>query len=284
MKSFVFLSGKGGTGKSVLVCNIAIELAALEKKVLVFDADFGLANVDILMGCDMPTTLAHVIRDKRPLEDAVKQTKHDVDILSGGSGMEELIDLDPTVKTDLLAQLAKIMETYDYVLFDGPPGLTGHLMTLIQATDETVLVATPDPTCLMDAYAMAKYIWQQEDGRSLGLIVNMVESDKEGATIFKRVSVIVGQFLSKTFVNYGSVKKDKRVADSVRSRTPVVVGWENCGASQDIAFLAEVLSGESEIEEDEEEEATMLDKLKAAFSGESEDEDESEDVVLDDAA
>lgn len=274
MKTFSFLSGKGGTGKTLLAINFAISLAEEEMSVLLFDGDFGLANADILMGCEVPVSLAHVIKEKRPLADAVASTDHGVDLISGGSGMEELTDLPADERDRILKELANLISKYDYVVLDGPSGLDSDILPLTKISDLAILVSTPEPTSLMDNYATAKYLWSKIPNHKVGLVINMASSAKGGISVWNRLAGIIGRFLSKEVMNLGYVRRDRHCETSVLQRIPLLIGSPNCTAAQDIHLMVEYVLGREQA--DVEEPTSMLERLKSAFEGKTIDEDEEE--------
>ena len=263
-KFIAIASGKGGVGKSILACSLALSLADEDLKVLVFDADFGLSSIDILCGCEVPTTIGHVIRDQRDLKDAIFTTSFGISIVSGGSGWAELVDVDPGSVQVVLNGLKGLANEFDYILLDCGPGVGEKNLPFIKASDTLLAVTTPDATSLTSVYALVKSVWEASPETEAALVVNGVSSSLHGREIAQRVQSIIGQFLGKEFPYYGSIRHDAAVAKSVFSRSPFVESSPRCHAAIDIYALTEKVMDPSGAES--EEDLNFLDRLKSNFS------------------
>lgn len=264
------VSGKGGTGKSVLACNIAVALVRdYDKKVLLFDADLGLANADVLLGADPPTTLEHIVRDGRALDAALFTTEYGVDIVSGGSGVTELLNPSVDVRTRLATELSNVAARYDVVIIDCPPGTSRSVMSYIQASDTSLLVVTPEPTSLLDAYALVKAVWAAKPDANVRLLVNNVRNEKQSDEVTEKFEALIGRFLSRSIETTGYVRTDKSVPSSVQTRTPFVEGAPKSAASRDLDTVIETL-----LEMPQGETRVMLDLLREKAFAPAEDHDE----------
>lgn len=272
MKIVCFVSGKGGTGKTTLACNMAYGLADEGKKVLLFDADFGLSNVETVAGIDVPCTVGHIVRDDRPLSDAVTSTKAGFDVIAGGTGFESLVGISAEKSASLLDELGKIGADYDFVLVDAGPGIGSTVLACLAKADELIIVTTPDPTGLTDAYAVVKVANDRHAEMPICFVVNRAANEAHGEKVANGLKSVLGQFLSRDVRFLGSVRDDKTVDVALNNAKLVTIGQPKSGASQDIfdvtyAFLRGEEAGASE-------ELSILDRIKAVFgkggSGESE--------------
>lgn len=240
-RTIAVTSGKGGTGKTSVACSLAVTLAGMGegRKVLLFDADFGLPNADVTMGVEVGCTLGHVVRERRELRDAVTATPWGVDLISGGSGWPELAGLGASGIGELLAGLSALGSGYDHVVVDTAPGVGARVQPLLEAADLNLLVVTPDATALMDGYAVLKCLWSARPGARAGLVVNQVDGEEQGRHVAKQLRTIVGQFLSQDLSHCGTVRRDGHVGKALRERRPFAKGYPHCAASLGIDEVAE---------------------------------------------
>lgn len=262
MRSLTIASGKGGVGKTSLSANLACAWAMQGKRVLALDADLGLANLDIMLGVRPEWTLRHVVRGEIELRCAVSAVPAGFDLIAGGSGVEELVKLQGQPLEAVLSDLAGLGSSYDCVLFDNAAGLGEHVMAFASAADAVLVVCTPDPASLMDAYATAKRVYAHKPSAAMSLVVNCADSEAQAEVLYEKLRGIVGKFLNRSLDYAGCVRRDQAVALAARTREPFVVKSPNSPASRDVVRLASKLM----------EEATrsnphpFLDRLRAAFS------------------
>ncbi|MBN1129529.1 MAG: P-loop NTPase [Chitinispirillaceae bacterium] len=236
--SIAVTSGKGGVGKTNIALSLAIALSRMKKKVLLFDGDLGLANLHLLLGVAPRLDLSHVVRGVRTLEEVVWRGPMGVDILPGASGMAEMADLDRSSVESLSGRLCRFEHNYDYLIVDTAAGIAASVTRLASRTDLALLVLTPEPTSLADAYAMAKVLFEQGAQR-IAAVVNMAVSDREGAETFDRLNALVVKFLKKCVMSYGVLPYEKEVPRSVKKQQVLVMddpGGRFSGKIQSVAW------------------------------------------------
>ncbi|HYE78144.1 MAG TPA: MinD/ParA family protein, partial [bacterium] len=173
-------SGKGGVGKTNLTVNLGTALSAAGQRVLILDADLGLANVDVLMGIAPPHTLWHAIYGQIPLADIIYRGPGQLQILAGASGVEGLADLPDAQRETLLQRLSYLEQEFDFILIDCGAGVDHNVLGFTAAADEALLVCTPEPTAVMDVYGLIKLIHRRRPDARISLVMNQVERAAEG--------------------------------------------------------------------------------------------------------
>ncbi|KAA0547919.1 MinD/ParA family protein [Bacillus sp. BGMRC 2118] len=219
-KVIAVVSGKGGVGKSNFSLNFAINLARQQQKVLIFDMDIGMGNIDILMGLSSRGSFVDIFKQGVSIQDIIKEGPEGVDFISGGSGLSTLFKLDSDKLSYFLNQLGKLALDYDYILFDMGAGITEDSLQFLLSVHEIFVVTTPEPTAITDAYSMMKYICTKENNAEFYLIVNRVLSHEEGTSTLKRLSEVMRQFLKKEIVQLGYLPDDRNVNKAVSRQTP----------------------------------------------------------------
>ena len=194
MKIISVTSGKGGVGKTSLVSNMALGLSKLGKKVLIFDGDLGMANVDIFFGAHPKKNLDDFLNGQ-PLKDCLTSVAQNIDLLAGGSGIYDLCHLNAFQRREILDHLAGMNYLYDYLIIDTSPGLHDHVLHLNSIADECLVLLTPDPSSFTDAYALIKVLSQKYKMQKFSVICNQVQDEKAGAQLFLRFADVVQQFL-----------------------------------------------------------------------------------------
>lgn len=214
-------SGKGGVGKSNLVANLSLAISRLGKSVLAFDADLGMANLDVIFGVRPKYTLYHVLKGKKDLLDIIITAAPGVKFIAGGSGMAELADLNSKDKNHFIEELKKLERYTDVIVIDTGAGLSSNVISFVRAADEVVLVTTPEPTAMADAYGILKTLAAtSEVFPKTSLIINRVRTPEEGTFIARRIAKVANEFL-EVKVNYGGyIIDDPAVSKSVRAQKP----------------------------------------------------------------
>jgi flagellar biosynthesis protein FlhG len=240
-------SGKGGVGKTNVVANLAVAMGRMGKRVLILDADLGLANMDILLGLNPRFTIQHVISGERRLKEVILSTPGGCHLLPAASGIQELTDLDYSQRLFLLNELDVLQDQFDIMLIDTGAGISANVMYFNFAAMERVVVVTNEPTSLTDAYALIKVLTKKYRQRKFKILVNIARNPEEGLRIFKQLSVVVDRFLGSLAMDYlGCVQHDENVPRAVRQQQAVVQRYPNTRASKDFVVLAERILSEDE--------------------------------------
>jgi flagellar biosynthesis protein FlhG len=242
--SLLFTSGKGGVGTSNLALNLAIALAEAGERVVLIDADLGLANIDLLCGLTPAHDLGDVLSGACRLSDAVVEGPGGVRILPGAHGMRTLLEALGDGPARLVDELSELEEQSDFVIIDAGSGLGPGIATLATAADEVVVVTTPEPTSVADAHAAIHRFRRTLGPPRLRALVNQAATASEAADVLARLSASSRQFLGTVVTGLGYVRVDPHVRLAVRARRPFVVGYPGSAASREVRRLARVLVAE----------------------------------------
>ena len=237
-KTIAVTSGKGGVGKSSISVSLAIALARNNVTVTLLDADLGLANVNVILGIIPKYNLYHVIKGKKKLREIVIEVPENIKIIAGASGFHQLANLDVKQRTDFIESVAEL-DSDDYMIIDTGAGVSQNVLAFVLAADEVIVVTTPEPTAITDAYGINKSIAAQAPDKSIKLVVNRVQSVAEGKRVAQRVINIAGQFLNVKVENLGFVFDDIAVPKSVRNQKPFFVSYPKSKASVCVSIIAE---------------------------------------------
>lgn len=225
-------SGKGGVGKTNLSINMALAYAQLGKRVVVLDADLGLANVNVVLDVVPKYNLYHLIRKQKTLNDILLDTNYGIQIVAGASGFSKIANLSEEELNVFVEEMGGLSDA-DVVIVDTGAGVSNNVLSFISAADDAIIVTTPEPTAITDAYGIIKIIATEVNNADLGLklIVNRVGSVTEGKKVAERVINISGQFLNIKVDYLGYVFNDPIVSRSVLKRKPFMVVDPNSKAS-----------------------------------------------------
>lgn len=214
-------SGKGGVGKTNISVNLAYCLSKMNKKVLIFDADLGLANVDVMLGIAPRLNLFHLFHNNTPLEEIILTTGYDFDILPAASGVSEMLSLSTGQKLELLEAMDYLEDRIDYLIVDTGAGINDNVIYFNLAVQHRLLVLTPEPTSLTDAYALIKVLRTRHDIDRFKVIVNWARSRDEAVKIFKKLYTACDHFLSGVSLELcGTIPVDQNVKKGVASQVP----------------------------------------------------------------
>lgn len=217
-------SGKGGVGKTNISINMAIAYAQMGKQVVVLDADLGLANVNVILGVIPKYNLYHLIRKQKSMKDIILDTGYGIHIVAGASGFSKIANLSDEERHNFINELAELAVA-DIIIVDTGAGVSNNVLSFVAAADDALIVTTPEPTAITDAYGIIKIIATEIDnlGLSLKLIVNRAKSITEGKKVAQRVINIAGQFLNLKVDYLGFIYDDPAVQNSVVRQKPFIL-------------------------------------------------------------
>ncbi len=232
-------SGKGGVGKTSLTLNLGLALIRLGYKVVIIDADLGLANIDVMINATPRYNLVDVISGEKKVSDILLRGPLDLKIVPGGSGVFELANLDRGKRQGLIDQLADLENEGDFILIDTAAGLSRNVISFVGAADDLILVTTPEPTALTDAYGMLKVLVERKLKYKSHLIVNSTRGMQQGSKTFDGLNRVVCRYLPDMKLNYlGDVRYDPAVSNAVHSFSPFVISRPRSPASVSVSRIA----------------------------------------------
>lgn len=240
-RNIAVTGGKGGVGKSNLAVNLALELGLLGNQVALLDADFGLANADLLCGVSPAYHLGHVVEGLKRVDDITIPLSREVELIPGGSGIEELANFALASKPHVLAQLQAMEENLDFMVIDTAAGIADNVSGVLTAASEVVIVVTPEPTSIIDAYATIKVMLRRQPNASVSVIVNQVVGLGDAEQVFQSIGTATRQFLDHRLEFLGMIPSDPQVTEAIRSQVPVTQYAAGSPASRAIRLIAKNL-------------------------------------------
>ncbi|MBU5673061.1 MinD/ParA family protein [Paenibacillus brevis] len=231
-------SGKGGVGKSNFTLNFALALKSLGSKVLIFDADIGMANIDVLMGVRSRYNLYHLLKGERNIQEIVELGTNGLPFIAGGSGMADLFTLSESDLNFFTSQIERIAGEMDFIIFDTGAGLSKETLKFITSADECLVVTTPEPTSITDAYALIKVVHGLEENVSFRLVINRVTDELEARQVADKISLVAQQFLKMEIPTLGYMSDDSHVMQAVKKQIPFTAAYPGCVAAKDVHSLA----------------------------------------------
>jgi flagellar biosynthesis protein FlhG len=231
-------SGKGGVGKTWLAITLAHLIARTGRKVLLFDGDIGLANVDVQLGLTPAHDLSEVFFSDTALKDVITSYAPNFDIIAGRSGSGNLANLPAKTLVSLKGQLLELAHGYDFVFIDLGAGVEEHVRTLTAIATRCIVVVTDEPTSLTDAYAFIKLCTSAKTAPGIDVVVNQSATLKEGEKTYNSLHKACINFLKLSLPCLGIIRKDGKVKDSIRSQTSLITRAPHCTAASDAATIA----------------------------------------------
>ncbi|MFN2355061.1 MAG: MinD/ParA family protein [Desulfopila sp.] len=238
-------SGKGGVGKTAVVANTAVTLSRMGKSVLILDADLGLANVDVIFGLAPRYNLNHFFSGEQELEKIMVDGPYGIKILPAGSGIQNFTRLDGHHKMRLLDGLDALHSNFDFVLIDTEAGISENVTYFNTAAQEILVVTTPEPTAITDAYALMKLLSTQFQERRFNLIVNQTHNDEEALDVYRKLTIVSNRYLDISIEYFGSVPTDRQMVDSIRKQRIYVDMHPNSAIAKAFITLANRLCDET---------------------------------------
>lgn len=235
-------SGKGGVGKTNMAVNLSLALCKLGRQVILFDADLGLANADLLLGLQPRYNLTHFFQGGRGLADIMCEGPLGLKLIPTGSGIAQLADLGPQERERVLSHFALIEEDADYLVVDTGAGISRNVVSFAQAAEEVLVVTTPEPTARLDAYGLIKVLAQDGYNGRLRVVVNMAESAAEGEEVGRLMENLAGRFLNTHVELLGVVPRDRAVGGAVRAQKPFMLAQPDSPAGRAVMAMATSIS------------------------------------------
>ena len=247
-RTLAVASGKGGVGKTSMTVNLAVQLTRLGRRVVVLDADLGTANADVVCNVRASRTLAHLVAGRCGIEDLVVEAPGGFRLVPGASGLAHMADLDAAQIQRLTAAMTRLEETADVILIDTAAGVGKGVLGFCAAADRLLVVTTPEPTAITDAYALIKTLNTQVASADIHLLVNMVRDEAQGRAVYKRISGVTKRFLSIAPSYAGCVARDEGVPRAVCRRRPFALDAPRSRAAADLLGLAHRLDRHAAVE------------------------------------
>ena len=245
IKIYSIVSGKGGVGKSNLSVNLAIKFQQMGKKVLILDADVGFSNANILLGVDTPLNLFHLLKEGVSLEDIIVTGPTGVDILSGGTDLFYMETLDYGSQKKVINDLSAI-GCYDIIIIDNSAGISMQSLTFTIFAHDLILITTPEPTAITDAYSFLKAISTYKLKDKVKVVINQIPDIATGEDTFNKLSLTSEKFLKLDLENIGFIFNDIRVKNAVMDQLPVVLKYPNSLASKNITQICNNILGDKD--------------------------------------
>lgn len=243
MLSLAVTSGKGGVGKTNVAVNLAVGLARLRHRVALLDADFGLGNVDVLLGLAPQLHLGHVLTGERQIHEVLVEGPDGVQIVPATSGLRELSALTPLQWQRLSAAIHTLGQSVDFLIIDTAAGISANVIDMLTTSDRVAVVTSPEPTAIVDAYAMVKVLTALDREQEVGIVINGVSEGAEADAVFGQLDRAAGQFLGRSLRYYGFVAHDPAVRTAVLVQRPVIEDAPQAPASRCFRMLASRVAG-----------------------------------------
>jgi flagellar biosynthesis protein FlhG len=236
-KAIAVVSGKGGVGKSNFSLNFSLALQKKGYRVLLFDMDIGMANIDVLMGRTQRHSLVHLFDLGLTMPDIIQKGPENLSYIAGGSGLKDIFNFSSDKRAYFLSQLQEITLHYDYILFDMGAGITDESLQIVLSSNEIFLVTTCEPTSLTDAYSALKFIHSYDENIPFHLIINKALNKKQAENTADRLQTVSTRFLNKNIKYQGSIPDDKSVSQAVMEQIPFVLKFPSSYASMELYKL-----------------------------------------------
>jgi flagellar biosynthesis protein FlhG len=230
--------GKGGVGKTNVAINVAAGLSRYGHRVALIDGDFGLGSVDVMLGLTPRAHVGHVLSGERTLSEVLLDGPCGVRILPAASGVQPLTTLTAEQRARLDAALAEARATHDFLIIDTAPGIGDHVVTMLTLAQHVLLVTSTDPAAMVDAYAVAKVLWQIAPGAQISLVANGVRNDAEGRQAFRQIDRAAVRFLGHNLRYLGSVPDDQAVRDAIVQQRALLEHLPQAPASRSLRLIA----------------------------------------------
>lgn len=239
-RTITITSGKGGVGKTNISVNVALHLASLGYRTCLFDADLGLANINILLRLSPEYSLEDVIFDRHRLQDIIIRNYNGIDIIPGSSGVEKMANLESDQVDHLIRSFSEL-DGYDFLLFDTSAGVSRNVLAFCLASSEVVMIVTPEPTSLTDAYALLKILTLNGFSSKVKIVVNQCKSIPIAKLIYNKFKAVVQKYLHTDVMPLGVVIQDQKVVEAIKTQQALILLYPESNASKGIKQIAKNL-------------------------------------------
>jgi len=277
-KVITVTSGKGGVGKSSFSLNLAIELTRRGKKVLLIDSDFGFSNIDIMLGVSTKYSLIDVINGKKDVMEIIEHGIDGVQFISGGSGVYDLVQMDGLQLNRLINSFKRLDDIADIIIFDTGSGVSDNILKMIYASHETILVTTPEPTSITDAYALVKIACRNKSKPIIRLVLNKAQNKKEADAAMNGFAKVVYNYMDLHVDKLGHILRDGNMSNSVKIQQPLMVSFPKSNAASNIKEIVNKYLDGSEDKSTYQGIANFFDKFSDTDEFEVDDLGESYDI------
>lgn len=245
-KTIAIVSGKGGVGKSNFAVNFSLELLHQQKSVLLFDLDVGMGNIDILLGLHAEQTVVDMIEKKLPINDIIEDGPCGLAYISGGTSLADFFTMDQQKRKHFYEQYQLLINVYDYIIFDMGAGVTSDSMFFVLASDECIVITTPEPTSITDAYGMIKHIINNQQNMPIYVVMNRCSTQKIGERSLINFQQVIINFLQIEINKLGILPEDKMVSTAVIRQTPYMLLNEKSPVSKALKVIVRHYINEAE--------------------------------------
>lgn len=235
----VISSGKGGVGKSTLALNLSLMLCTMDKKVILMDADLGMANIDIMLGMFPEYNLYHMIKGQKSLKDIIISGPNNLKLIPGGSGITELANLSEDELKRILVEMGSLDGEFDYMIVDTGAGISTNVISFILAADDVIIVTTPEPTSLTDAYGVIKSMSKRDYEGNVYLVINKVNKESEGIILGERLKLVGEKFLDMDIEVLGHIMQDYPVEQGIKKQEAFIEAFPKSTAAKNIFLIAQ---------------------------------------------
>lgn len=241
VKVIAVTAGKGGVGKSNVSVNLALALAQKDKKVLLLDADLGLANIDIMLGLHTKYNLSHVVQGLCHLSDIMLPGPYGIRVIPAASGTEYMTQLSSVEHAGIIDSFNELTDDVDYMIIDTASGISDTVLSFARSSQELIVVVCDEPTSLADAYALIKVMSRRYEWSHFHVLANMVRNNKEGRELFNKLSRVAEQFLDVRLDYLGAIPYDERVREAGKKQKPMLMAYPDSNMAKVLCQLAETV-------------------------------------------
>lgn len=244
-------SGKGGVGKTNFSVNLAIYLARQSQNVIIIDADFGLANIEVLLDITPRYNFYHLIKERKKISDIITNTKLGIKFISAGNGFNNITDITTMELKYFIEQFANLDELADIIIIDTGAGISKNVTSFINDTNETIILTTPEPTSFTDAYTLIKVIKEKNKNiDNINIVINKAENRLESMKVFNKLQNVSKNFLNLNLKNLGYIPSDNNLIKSVKKQKPAIINFPNSDFSKSIESIGSKLLNTEDFKND----------------------------------